>query len=65
VKDLLSETGSAFPKVRMGMQESYVELLQEKVETPLDFSRVIKAAFKKREADSSKAAFSHLYISYS
>lgn len=60
MKDLLSEAKSAFPKVRMGTQDSYVEILQEKVETPLDFSRVIKAAIKKREADSSKAAFSHL-----
>lgn len=60
MNDLLSETRSAFPKVRMGMQDSYVELVQEKVETPMDFSRVIKTAIKKREVDSSKAAFSHL-----
>ncbi|KAJ1699722.1 hypothetical protein LUZ63_008234 [Rhynchospora breviuscula] len=62
VKDLLSETRNTFPKVRMGMQDAYVELVQEKVETPLDFSRVLKAAIKKREVDSSKAAFSHLII---
>ncbi|KAF3320701.1 kinesin-like protein KCA2 [Carex littledalei] len=62
VNDLLSETRSAFPKVRMGMQDSYVELVQEKVETPMDFSRVIKAAIKKREVVSSKAAFSHLIV---
>lgn len=61
MRDLLSELGDALPKVRLGSPESYVELVQEKVDNPLDFSRVLKAAFQSRGNDASKFNVSHLY----
>ncbi|KAJ3695857.1 hypothetical protein LUZ60_001234 [Juncus effusus] len=62
VEDLLVESRSSFPKVRLGMQDSYVELFQEKVENPLDFSRILKSAIQNRGANSSKITFSHLIV---
>lgn len=62
MRDLLSELGDALPKVRLGLPESYVELVQEKVDNPLDFSRVLKAAFQSRGNDASKFNVSHLIL---
>ncbi|KAL5556551.1 hypothetical protein UlMin_038787 [Ulmus minor] len=62
IRDLLSELGDALPKVRMGSPESFVELVQEKVDNPLDFSRVLKAAFQTRGNDASKFNVSHLIV---
>lgn len=45
----------------MGSAESFIELVQEKVDNPLDFSRVLKAAFQSRGNDTSKFNVSHLY----
>lgn len=62
VRDLISESGSSLQKVRMGSPESFVELVQEKVDNPLEFSRVLKAALQGRGKDISKFNVSHLII---
>ncbi|KAG0513452.1 hypothetical protein BDA96_10G103400 [Sorghum bicolor] len=62
VRDLLSESSSTVPKVRMGVQESFVELVQEKVENPLEFSAALKIALQNRSVNSPKAMVSHLII---
>ncbi|KAK3128718.1 hypothetical protein QOZ80_6BG0465540 [Eleusine coracana subsp. coracana] len=62
VRDLLSESRSPVPKVRMGVQESFVELVQEKVENPLEFSGALKTALQNRSVNSVKAMVSHLII---
>ncbi|XP_062233292.1 kinesin-like protein KIN-14L [Phragmites australis] len=62
VRDLLSESRSTVPKVRMGVQESFVELVQEKVENPLEFSGALKTALQNRSINSLKAMVSHLII---
>lgn len=46
----------------MGSLHSVVELVQEKVENPLDFSRVLKAALHSRGTDVLKFNVSHLYV---
>lgn len=46
----------------MGSLDSFVELVQEKVENPLDFSRVLKAALHSRGTDVLKFNVSHLYV---
>jgi hypothetical protein len=61
---LLSDSISPVPKVRMGVQESFVELVQEKVENPLEFSNSLKAALENRSANSLKVMVSHLYVKY-
>jgi hypothetical protein len=62
VRDLLSDSISPVPKVRMGVQESFVELVQEKVENPLEFSNSLKAALENRSANSLKVMVSHLIV---
>ncbi|GJN00324.1 hypothetical protein PR202_ga17748 [Eleusine coracana subsp. coracana] len=62
VRDLLSESRSPVPKVRMGVQESFVELVQEKVENPLEFSGALKTALQNQSVNSVKAMVSHLII---
>ncbi|KAF5747327.1 geminivirus Rep-interacting motor protein-like isoform X1 [Tripterygium wilfordii] len=64
IRDLLSESGSALPKIQMGSLEYFVDLMQEKIDNPLDFSRVLKAAFQCRGSDdvSKKFNVSHLII---
>ncbi|KAM3209108.1 hypothetical protein ACQJBY_063662 [Aegilops geniculata] len=62
VRDLLSESRSTALKVRMGVQESFVELVQEKVENPLEFSGALKAALQNQSVYSTKAIVSHLII---
>ncbi|WVZ81961.1 hypothetical protein U9M48_029284 [Paspalum notatum var. saurae] len=62
VRDLLSESSSTVPKVRMGVQESFVELVQEKVENPLEFSGALKTALQNRSVNPPKAMVSHLII---
>ncbi|KAG2605505.1 kinesin-like protein KIN-14L [Panicum virgatum] len=62
VRDLLSESSSTVPKVRMGVQESFVELVQEKVENPLEFSGALKTALQNRSVNLPKAMVSHLII---
>lgn len=45
----------------MGPPDSVVEVVQEKVDNPLDFSRVLKAALQNYTRDPSKANVSQLY----
>ncbi|KAB1201915.1 Kinesin-like protein KCA1 [Morella rubra] len=61
-RDLLFESGGSLQKVRMGSPESFIEVVQEKVDNPVEFSRVLKAAFQSRGTDSSKFNVSHLII---
>jgi hypothetical protein len=62
VRDLLTESRSTVPKVRMGVQDSFVELVQEKVENPLEFSGALKTALQNQSVNSVKAMVSHLYV---
>ncbi|XWS29591.1 hypothetical protein CRYUN_Cryun24cG0041900 [Craigia yunnanensis] len=62
VRDLLSESGSTLPKIHLGLPESSLELVQDKVDNPVDFSKVLKAAFQNRGIDTSKLNVSHLII---
>ncbi|KAA3464127.1 kinesin-like protein KCA2 [Gossypium australe] len=62
IRDLLSESGSTLPKICLELPESSVELVQDKVDNPMDFSKVLKAAFQSRESDTSKFNVSHLII---
>lgn len=48
--------------VRLGMAESSIELVQEKVGNPLEFSKVLKSAFQSRGNDVYKLIVSHLYV---
>ncbi|RYZ76453.1 MAG: Na+/H+ antiporter NhaA, partial [Proteobacteria bacterium] len=41
--------------------EKFVEVVQENVDNPMDFSRVLKAAFQSRENNATKFNVSHLY----
>ncbi|XP_047321964.1 kinesin-like protein KIN-14B [Impatiens glandulifera] len=60
IKDLLTESRTTLPKIRMGSPDSFVELVQEKVDNPLDFFSVLKLGFQHRGIDTLK--FSHLII---
>ncbi|THG00297.1 hypothetical protein TEA_014666 [Camellia sinensis var. sinensis] len=60
IRDLLSESRNILPKIRMGSLDSFIELAQEKVDNPLDFSKVLKVAFQNRGTDLLKFNFSHL-----
>ncbi|KAA8530763.1 hypothetical protein F0562_005469 [Nyssa sinensis] len=62
IRDLLSESRNGVPKIHMGSTDSFVELVQEKVDNPLDFSRVLKVAFQNRGTDLLKFNVSHLII---
>ncbi|XP_009783887.1 kinesin-like protein KIN-14B [Nicotiana sylvestris] len=62
MRDLLIHSGTDLPKARMGSLDYFVELLQEKVENPMDFGRVLKLAFQNRGSDTSKFRVSHLII---
>ncbi|KAK8533806.1 hypothetical protein V6N13_028507 [Hibiscus sabdariffa] len=62
IRDLFSESGSTLPKIRLKLPEPSVELVQEKVDNPVDFSKVLKAAFQSWQSDTSKLNVSHLII---
>lgn len=62
LRDLLPETGNDLPKIRLRSLESSIELVQEKVDNPLEFSKVLKTAFQSRGNDVSKFIVSHLII---
>lgn len=61
IRDLLLESGNSHPKIRVGSSDFLVELVQEQVENPIDFIRVLKVAFQKRGTDELKFNVSHLY----
>jgi hypothetical protein len=62
IKDLLSSPKNSLPKVRIGSADFFVDLVQEKAENPLDFSRVLNVAFQNRGTDMMKINVSHLII---
>eukprot|EP00257_Ricinus_communis_P027750 XP_025015164.1 kinesin-like protein KIN-14A [Ricinus communis] len=62
IRDLLSESESGLQKIHMGLEESLIELVQAKVDNPLEFSKVLKAAFQARGSNISKFNVSHLII---
>ncbi|OUZ99796.1 Kinesin [Macleaya cordata] len=62
VRDLLSESCNDLPKVRLGSPDSFAELMQEKVDNPMGFSKVLKAGLQNRGTDIKKSNVSHLVI---
>ncbi|TMW88957.1 hypothetical protein EJD97_017836 [Solanum chilense] len=62
IRDLLIHSGTDLPKVRIGSLDCFVELLQERVENPMDFGQVLKLAFQNRGSDVSKFRVSHLIV---
>ncbi|XP_042017628.1 kinesin-like protein KIN-14B [Salvia splendens] len=62
ITDLLLECGSTEPKVYVGSLDYVLELVQEKVENPLEFNRILKTAFHNRGTDTLKFKVSHLIV---
>ncbi|KAL0917119.1 hypothetical protein M5K25_012166 [Dendrobium thyrsiflorum] len=63
VRDLLVNSKSSIStKVRMGVQDSVVELVQQNVNNPIEFSQTLREALMNRGADSLKANVSHLVV---
>ncbi|KAH6823384.1 kinesin like protein for actin based chloroplast movement 1 [Perilla frutescens var. hirtella] len=62
ITDLLLESGSTQPKVYIGSLDCVVELVQEKVENPIEFNRILKTAFHNRGTDTLKFKVSHLIV---
>ncbi|XAR73481.1 Minus-end-directed kinesin ATPase, partial [Bertholletia excelsa] len=62
IRDLLSEFRNSLPKIRMGSSDSIIELTQEKIDNPSDFSRILKLALQTRGTDSLRLSFFHLYV---
>ncbi|KAJ7943722.1 Kinesin-like protein [Quillaja saponaria] len=62
MRDLLLEARSGMPKIHLGSPQYSIELMQEKVDNPLEFSRILKAAFQNRGNDVLKFNVSHLII---
>lgn len=60
IRDLLAESVIS-SNLHVDSLELFAELVQEKVDNPLDFSRILKAAFNARGNDISKLNVSHLY----
>nr|XP_029116421.1 kinesin-like protein KIN-14B isoform X2 [Elaeis guineensis] len=62
VQDLLGESINSISRINIGPQDSFVELVQQKVDNPLDFSMLLKEAIQNRGRDSAKATVSHLVV---
>ncbi|CAI9111458.1 OLC1v1011681C2 [Oldenlandia corymbosa var. corymbosa] len=62
IRDLLLESRSGLPKINVGSTDCLVELVPEKVDNPIDFSRVVKVAFQNRGTDGLQFNVSHLVI---
>lgn len=62
ITDLLLESGSTQPKVYIGSLDCVLELVQEKVENPIEFNRILKTAFHNRGTDTLKFKVSHLIV---
>ncbi|XP_074308518.1 kinesin-like protein KIN-14B [Silene latifolia] len=62
IKDLIVASEKSSSKVHMGLPGSFIELTSEKVDNPLEFSRVLKAALQTRGTDASKLNVSHLFV---
>lgn len=61
-RDLLLESGKNMPTLSFGADECFVELVQEKVNNPLEFTTVLKTAFRNRGNDLLKINVSHLIV---
>lgn len=61
-QDLLGESINSESRIHMGPSDSFVELVQAKVDNPLDFSMILKVAIQNRGRDSAKATVSHLVV---
>ncbi|KAK7317655.1 hypothetical protein RJT34_02074 [Clitoria ternatea] len=61
-RDLLLESGKSLPKGCWGSPECSIELVQEKVDNPLEFSAVLKTALQSRRNDLLKNNVSHLIV---
>ena len=57
MRDLLSAAGYHSSKLLMGP----IEVVAQKVDNPLDYSRILKAALRSRETDALKINKCHLY----
>ncbi|GAA0147431.1 microtubule binding motor protein [Lithospermum erythrorhizon] len=62
IRDLISESESGHGKIRMGSADNFVDLAQEFVENPMDFSKILKVAFQNRGSDVLKFNVSHLIV---
>ncbi|XP_022631459.1 kinesin-like protein KIN-14B isoform X3 [Vigna radiata var. radiata] len=62
IRDLISESGKNLPKLCFASPEYLIELMQEKVDNPMEFSRVLKAAFQSRGNNPLKINVSHLIV---
>lgn len=62
VQDLLSNARSSPSRIFMGPPDAGVELVQEKVDNPFEFCRVLKSGLDSRETDSLKHNASHLVV---
>ncbi|KAK7309573.1 hypothetical protein RJT34_06413 [Clitoria ternatea] len=62
IGDLLLESGKNLPKLCFGSPKYFIELVQEEVENPLDFSRVLRSAFQSRGNNPLKINVSHLIV---
>ncbi|KAK2977285.1 hypothetical protein RJ640_013050 [Escallonia rubra] len=62
IRDLLSVPGNSLPRVQFRSLDGVVDLVQEKVDNPLEFSRVLKMAFQERGTDTIKFNVSHLIV---
>ncbi|KAK7366869.1 hypothetical protein VNO80_08871 [Phaseolus coccineus] len=62
IRDLILESGKSLPKLCFGSPEYLIELMQEKVDNPLEFSRVLKAALQSRGNNPLKINVSHLIV---
>ncbi|KAJ6834435.1 kinesin-like protein KIN-14L [Iris pallida] len=62
VRDLIAELRGKISIVCMGPPDAAVELVQEKIDNPLDFSRLLKEALQSRGTENSKAIMSHLIV---
>ncbi|XP_068636720.1 kinesin-like protein KIN-14L isoform X3 [Aristolochia californica] len=62
VRDLISPSGNNQSKARMGPPDLFVELVQEKVDNPLDFTRVLKSVLQNWGIDSLKCTVSHVVL---
>lgn len=56
----MDSKSSTSTRVRMGLQDSVVDLVRENVNNPIEFSEMLKAALMNRGADSLKVNVSHL-----
>ncbi|KAG6497759.1 hypothetical protein ZIOFF_045665 [Zingiber officinale] len=62
VQDLLANSLSTSSSIQLSSQDSSLELVQEKVDNPLEFTKVLQVALQNRGAHLSKAIISHLIV---